>query len=176
MKITGYRVVRTFLDWGRPVGDANGFVESGVTDAAVVVLETDEGVEGFGMGTDHDLPRLFPALEGQDPRAVSTLYDAMLASVFKSGHGGATFGGRGREGIGARRGLQALQQLGGIPVLGIDPQQLFQVTSGRFQQTHAERKDAQLIQCLFATGGLFGQGGFRRQAIVLHGLSDFTQF
>ena len=95
MKITGYRVVRTFLDWERPVGDANGFVASGVTDVAIVVLETDVGVEGLGMGSDHDLARLFPALDGQDPRAVSSLYDAMLASVFKSGHGGATFGGIG---------------------------------------------------------------------------------
>src|SRR5690606_41176987 len=46
-----------------------------------------------GSHADHD--RLFPALEGRDPQAESTLYDAMLARVFKSSHGGATFGGVG---------------------------------------------------------------------------------
>lgn len=95
MRITGYRCLRTFHDWGRPVGDANGFIDSGVTDVPLVVLETDAGIEGVGMGSHHDLERLFPALEGQDPRAVSSLYDRMLARVFKSGHSGATFGGVG---------------------------------------------------------------------------------
>lgn len=95
MKITGYRTLRTVHDWGRPVGDVNGYIASGVTDVPLVILETDEGVEGVGMGSHADLDRLFPALEGQDPRAVTTLYDAMLARVFKSSHGGATFGGIG---------------------------------------------------------------------------------
>jgi len=95
MKITGFRTLRTVHDWGRPVGDVNGYIASGVTDVPLVILETDEGVEGVGMGSHADLDRLFPALEGQDPRAVSSLYDAMLARVFKSSHGGATFGGIG---------------------------------------------------------------------------------
>jgi len=95
MKITGYRTLQTRHDWGRPVGDANGFIASGVTEVPLVVLETDEGIEGIGMGSHHDLDRIFPALEGQDPRSVSSLYDAMLARVFKTGHAGATFGGIG---------------------------------------------------------------------------------
>lgn len=95
MRITGYRCLRTYHDWGRPVGDANGFIDSGVTEVPLVVLETDEGVTGVGMGSHQDLDKLFPALEGQDPRAVSALYDRMLARVFKSGHSGATFGGIG---------------------------------------------------------------------------------
>lgn len=95
MKITGYRTLRTIHDWGRPVGDVNGYIASGVTDVPVVILETDEGVEGIGMGSHADLERLFSAIEGQDPRAVSTLYDRMLARVFKSSHAGATFGGIG---------------------------------------------------------------------------------
>lgn len=95
MKITGYRTLRTVHDWGRPVGDVNGFIASGVTDVPIVILETDAGVEGVGMGSHADLERLFPALDGQDPRATATLYDAMLARVFKSSHGGATFGGIG---------------------------------------------------------------------------------
>ena len=95
MKITGYRTLRTAHRWGRPVGDANGYIASGITDVPVVIVETDAGIEGVGIGSHADLDRLFPALEGRDPRAVSTLYDAMLARVFKSSHGGATFGGVG---------------------------------------------------------------------------------
>lgn len=95
MKITGYRCLRTFHDWGRPVGDVNGFIESGLTEVHVVLLETDEGITGVGTGSAHDIDRLFPAIEGEDPRGVSALYDRMLAQVFKSGHSGATFGGIG---------------------------------------------------------------------------------
>ncbi|MGZ0713002.1 mandelate racemase/muconate lactonizing enzyme family protein (plasmid) [Coraliomargarita sp. W4R53] len=95
MKITGYRCLRTYHDWGRPIGDANGYISSGLTEVPVVIVETDAGVEGVGMGSHQDLDRIFPALEGQDPRAVSSLYDRMLSRVFKSGHSGATFGGIG---------------------------------------------------------------------------------
>ena len=95
MKVTGYRCLRTFHDWGRPVGDVNGFIDPGISEVAVVVLETDEGIEGVGMGSHQDIDRLFPALEGEDPRAVTALYDRMLARVFKAGHSGATFGGIG---------------------------------------------------------------------------------
>lgn len=95
MKITGFRTVTTLQDWGRPVGDVNGFVDDGITEVPLVVIETDGGLEGVGVGSHADLDRLFPALEGQDPRAVAALHDRMLAHVFKSGHAGATFGGIG---------------------------------------------------------------------------------
>lgn len=91
MKITGYRRLRTFRDWGRPIGDVNGFLKNGVTEVPVVILETDEGIEGIGTGSDQYLDQLFPALEGEDPRAVATLYDRMLARVFKAGHNGSIF-------------------------------------------------------------------------------------
>jgi len=95
MKITGYRTLQTLHDWGRPVGDVNGHIASGITEVPLVIVETDEGVSGVGMGSHQDLARLFPAIEGEDPRAVTALYDRMLARVFKAGHGGATFGGIG---------------------------------------------------------------------------------
>lgn len=95
MKITGYRVLSTVHSWGRPIGDVNGVIASGVTDLPIVLLDTDEGVTGVGTGSAQDVDRLFPALEGEDPRAVASLYDRMLARVFKAGHGGATFGGIG---------------------------------------------------------------------------------
>lgn len=93
MKITGYRVLTTQHDWGRSIGDANGHVPDAVTPVQIVVLETDAGVEGVGIGSHSGLERIFPALEGQDPRAVSSLFDRMLAQVFKSGHTGDTYGG-----------------------------------------------------------------------------------
>jgi L-alanine-DL-glutamate epimerase-like enolase superfamily enzyme len=92
MKITGYRTLRTVHHWGRPVGDANGVVAGGVTDVPVLLVETDGGLTGVGLGAHADAPRIFPALEGQDPRAVTALYDRMLAHTFKSGHAGTTFG------------------------------------------------------------------------------------
>ncbi|PJI89350.1 mandelate racemase/muconate lactonizing enzyme family protein [Sphingomonas koreensis] len=92
MKITGYRSLTTTHDWGRPVGDVNGVVESGVTEVPILLLETDGGLTGIGLGQHVDIARVFPAVEGQDPRAVTALYDSMLAHVFKSGHAGATYG------------------------------------------------------------------------------------
>lgn len=95
MKITGYRLINTTIDWGRPVGDVNGFITSGITALPIVIVETDEGVEGVGMGTHDGIPQLFEAIEGEDPRATAALYDRMLARMFKNGHGGAVFGGIG---------------------------------------------------------------------------------
>ncbi|MDT0401405.1 mandelate racemase/muconate lactonizing enzyme family protein [Streptomyces edwardsiae] len=92
MKITGYRSLRTVHQWGRPVGDANGVVTGGVTEVPVLLVETDGGLTGVGLGTHTDAARVFPAVEGQDPRAVTALYDRMLAHTFKSGHSGSVFG------------------------------------------------------------------------------------
>ena len=92
MRITGYRQLITSHDWGRPVGDVNGVIASGITDVPIVVLETDEGISGVGVGSAGPFDRIFPALDGEDPRAVSALYDRMLAQVFKSGHQGEVFG------------------------------------------------------------------------------------
>ncbi|WP_295173069.1 mandelate racemase/muconate lactonizing enzyme family protein [uncultured Brevundimonas sp.] len=92
MKITGYRSLTTVHDWGRPVGDVNGVVESGLTEVPVLLLETDGGLTGVGLGQHADIARVFPAVEGEDPRAVSSLYDRMLSHVFKSGHAGSTYG------------------------------------------------------------------------------------
>ena len=91
MRITGYRTLTTVHDWGRPVGDVNGTVAGGITEVPIVLLETDAGLTGVGLGGHADAARVFPALDGQDPRATWVLYDRMLAHVFKSGHGGATF-------------------------------------------------------------------------------------
>ncbi|MEP6482376.1 MAG: mandelate racemase/muconate lactonizing enzyme family protein [Rhodoglobus sp.] len=95
MKITGYRCVSTSHDWGRPIGDANGVIQTGVTSVPIIVLETDEGITGVATGSHADVERIFPAIEGEDPRGALALYDRMLSRVFKAGHTGATFGGIG---------------------------------------------------------------------------------
>ncbi|WP_433438202.1 mandelate racemase/muconate lactonizing enzyme family protein [Nonomuraea sp. CA-141351] len=92
MKVTGYRSLTTLHDWGRLIGDANGVMSEPRTDVHVLILETDSGLEGVGVGAHGDIERVFGAVEGEDPRAVTVLYDRMLARVFKTGHSGATFG------------------------------------------------------------------------------------
>jgi L-alanine-DL-glutamate epimerase-like enolase superfamily enzyme len=92
VKVTGYRSLTTEHDWGRLIGDANGVMSQPRTDVQVLILETDAGLEGVGLGPHADVDRVFGAVEGQDPRAVSALYDRMLDWVFKTGHTGATFG------------------------------------------------------------------------------------
>jgi L-alanine-DL-glutamate epimerase-like enolase superfamily enzyme len=92
MKITGYRTLTTVHEWGRPVGDANGVFEDGRIPVPLVLVDTDEGVTGVGLGPHEGLATVFPAIEGEDPRATSALYDRMLRHVFKAGHAGAVFG------------------------------------------------------------------------------------
>ncbi|WP_460917426.1 enolase C-terminal domain-like protein, partial [Plantactinospora veratri] len=92
MRITGYRTLSTLHRWNRPIGDVNGYVEFGVTSIPLVLVDTDDGLTGVGLGNHDRLGSVFPALLGEDPRAVTALYDRMLAWAFKTGHGGATFG------------------------------------------------------------------------------------
>lgn len=90
-KIIGYRSLQTIQRWGRPVGDVHGSTANGVTPVHVLLLETDDGLTGVGLGPHPGIETLFPVVDGQDPRAVTALYDRMLARVFKAGHGGGTF-------------------------------------------------------------------------------------
>jgi len=92
MQITGYRTLTTVHDWGRPVGDANGVFQDGLWAVPLILVDTDEGITGVGLGPHQGLSTLFTAIEGQDPRAAVALYDRMLRHVFKAGHAGAVFG------------------------------------------------------------------------------------
>ena len=73
-------------EWGRPVGDANGVFADGVDPVPIVMVETDEGITGVGLGPHVEIERIFAAIEGEDPRAVTALYDRMLRQTFKAGH------------------------------------------------------------------------------------------
>ncbi|WP_432933154.1 mandelate racemase/muconate lactonizing enzyme family protein [Microbispora sp. CA-135349] len=92
MRITGYRTLTTVQEWGRPVGDANGVFADGVVPVSIVLVDTDEGITGVGLGPQVEIDAVFAAIEGEDPRAVTALYDRMLRQTFKAGHAGAVFG------------------------------------------------------------------------------------
>src|SRR3954467_6033709 len=92
MRITGYRTLTTVHDWGRPVGDANGVFQEGLLAVPLILVDTDEGITGVGLGPHQGLASVFTAIEGEDPRATVALYDRMLHHVFKAGHAGAIFG------------------------------------------------------------------------------------
>ncbi|MGW0218862.1 mandelate racemase/muconate lactonizing enzyme family protein [Micromonospora chokoriensis] len=92
MRITGFRTLTTVQEWGRPVGDANGVFADGVVPISIVLVDTDEGITGVGLGPHVEIERIFAAIEGEDPRAVTTLYDRMLRHTFKAGHAGPVFG------------------------------------------------------------------------------------
>jgi L-alanine-DL-glutamate epimerase-like enolase superfamily enzyme len=92
MRITGFRILTTIQEWRRPVGDANGVFEGGVTDVRIVLVDTDEGITGVGLGSHVELEAIFAAIEGEDPRSTAALYDRMLRHTFKAGHAGALFG------------------------------------------------------------------------------------
>ncbi|MEU4770281.1 mandelate racemase/muconate lactonizing enzyme family protein [Actinosynnema sp. NPDC023794] len=92
MRITGYRTLTTVQDWGRPVGDANGVFADGVVRVPIVLVETDVGITGVGLGSHVEIDSIFAAIEGEDPRGVTALYDRMLRQTFKAGHAGVVFG------------------------------------------------------------------------------------
>ncbi len=91
MRVTGCRPITTIQDWGRPVGDANGVFSDGVVTVRLVVVETDAGITGVGLGSHTDLDNIFTAIEGEDPLATVALYDRMLRRAFKPGHAGSVF-------------------------------------------------------------------------------------
>jgi L-alanine-DL-glutamate epimerase-like enolase superfamily enzyme len=92
MRITGYRTLTTAQQWGRPVGDANGVYADGVMPVPIIMVDTDEGITGVGLGPHVEAEAIFAAIDGEDPRAVTALYDRMLRQTFKAGHAGVVFG------------------------------------------------------------------------------------
>ncbi|WP_026924459.1 mandelate racemase/muconate lactonizing enzyme family protein [Glycomyces arizonensis] len=95
MKITGYRTLTTVQEWGRPVGDANGVIADGRVAVPIVLVDTDEGATGIGIGSHAGLETVFAAIDGEDPRSTVALYDRMLRHTFKAGHAGTVFGAAG---------------------------------------------------------------------------------
>ena len=61
MRITGYRTLTTLQEWGRPVGDANGVFPEGIVEVQLVLVDTDEGITGVGLGSHSELSSIFAA-------------------------------------------------------------------------------------------------------------------
>jgi len=79
----------THHDWGRLIGDVNHVSDATLTPVPILLVTTDENIGGVGIGAHDDIERIFPAVEGEDPRGASALYDRMCDFVFKLGHQGA---------------------------------------------------------------------------------------
>ncbi|HEX6355340.1 mandelate racemase/muconate lactonizing enzyme family protein [Actinophytocola sp.] len=92
MRITGFRSLNTVQEWGRPVGDANGVFADGLIPVPIILVDTDVGITGVGFGPHAGAETVFAAIDGEDPRGVTALYDRMLRQTFKAGHAGAVFG------------------------------------------------------------------------------------
>jgi L-alanine-DL-glutamate epimerase-like enolase superfamily enzyme len=92
VKITGYRRLTTYHDWGRLIGDVNHVSDATLTPVPILLVTTDENIGGIGIGAHDDIERVFPAVEGEDPRGATALYDRMCDFVFKLGHQGAVAG------------------------------------------------------------------------------------
>src|SRR5690625_6601764 len=82
MRITGYRTLTTVHDWGRPVGDVNGTVAGGITEVPLVLVETDVGLTGVGLGGHADAGRVFPALDGQEDRKSTRMNSSHVARSY----------------------------------------------------------------------------------------------
>lgn len=91
MKITGYKTLNWKYDRGRPLGDANGVTPDGISNASVLMLETDAGITGIVNSAPAAISRMFPVIEGQDPRGAVGLWKRMSDAGFKTGVEGETF-------------------------------------------------------------------------------------
>lgn len=164
-EIIGYTSLQTTHDWGRPVGDVNGVTPSGITNVEILLLHTRCGLTGVGLGPHAGIATLFPVLEGQDPRAVSALYDRLIDRVFKAGHGGAIFSAIGAADM-ALWDLKA--QLAGEPLWrhlgGLDP-----FVPGYASGVDFELEESRFIELHRA----FAQRGFT--AVKLKGGADAAQ-
>lgn len=91
MEITGYRTLSWKYDRGRKLGDANGVTPDGISNAGVLLVETDEGITGIANQAPAAVERMFRAVEGQDPRGAVGLWKRMSDLGFKTGIEGETF-------------------------------------------------------------------------------------
>jgi L-alanine-DL-glutamate epimerase-like enolase superfamily enzyme len=74
------------------MGDANAVAPDDISRATYLFLETDAGITGIAPASSPDVEKLFPILEGKDPRGVIGLWKEMSDVGFKGGVEGSMYG------------------------------------------------------------------------------------
>jgi L-alanine-DL-glutamate epimerase-like enolase superfamily enzyme len=89
MKITGYRIEKYLMKMDRAVGDANLPEGVDLMPGSILYLETDENITGISLGFGGGaISMMFPAVEGEDPREVVSLWTRMNDWLHKTGNRG----------------------------------------------------------------------------------------
>ena len=88
MKITDFKITHWEGEAERAIGDANGPYGSKRLPGSFLEIFTDEGITGYSLIGNGYVEKLFPLLEGKDPRSVIGLWKEMNDLVFKGGNEG----------------------------------------------------------------------------------------
>ena len=88
MKITDFKITFWEGEAERAIGDANGPYGSKRLPGSFLEIFTDEGITGYSLIGNGYVEKLFPLLEGKDPRSVIGLWKEMNDLVFKGGNEG----------------------------------------------------------------------------------------
>ena len=84
MKITDYRLELYVQKMDRAIGDANYPAGEDLMSSALLWIHTDEGISGIAPAGNRLVEKLFPLIEGEDPRGVAGLWNKMTDAVHKN--------------------------------------------------------------------------------------------
>jgi len=88
MKITDFKITYWEGEAERAIGDANGPYGSKRLPGSFLEIYTDENITGYALIGNSYVEKIFPLLEGKDPRSVVGIWKEMNDLVFKGGNEG----------------------------------------------------------------------------------------
>ena len=88
MKITDFKLTYWEGEAKRSIGDANGPYGSNRLPGSFLEIFTDENITGYALIGNSYVEKIFPLLEGKDPRSVLGIWKEMNDLVFKGGNEG----------------------------------------------------------------------------------------
>ncbi|MBM01664.1 MAG: racemase [Chloroflexi bacterium] len=88
MKITDFKITYWEGEAERAIGDANGPYGSKRLPGSFLEICTDENITGYALIGNSYVEKIFPILEGKDPRSVAGIWKEMNDLVFKGGNEG----------------------------------------------------------------------------------------